>query len=476
VAQVDVSKLLEKAKEAAERRNYDYAIDWYLNALKLDPDNGQARRDLRMVELRLAKEKPPGFFAKGKLALTIGKVQTMYTARKYDAAIEAAEEALRIDPTNVGTQLTLARAAAAAGYRNAALFTLEDIQNTKAGGNRKQLVEALRELGFLCEAMGRVAQAKQAWEQVKQLDSADHDADQHLKNLYATDMSAKLETAAAGADKGSVARQMLKDKKTTEDLSAQEGTLRTTDDVLRVIEITKADIAKRPDDARLYGKLGDLEMRLENWDAARKAYMEAQAKDSTNYTWRFKQDDVDLARMSRDLRVLGEKFKAGDASVKDQYNALRLKLLEMKLASYLQREVQYSTDGRIRYELGTVYFELAEIKKDNGLYDEAIKRYQMIYPDPKYRCEAGLRMGQGFTRKGQFDLALKRFDDTIKTLEVKDLRWKNLLYAKADTLELAGKKKEAMQAFIQIYEIDVSFRDVSKRVDKLQAEGADKEA
>jgi hypothetical protein len=87
-----------------------------------------------------------------------------------------------------------------------------------------------------------------------------------------------------------------------------------------------------------------------------------------------------------------------------------------------------------------------------------------------------LRMGQGFTRKGQYDLALKRFDDTIRTLEVKDLRWKNLLYAKADTLELAGKKKEALQTFLLIYEIDVSFRDVSKRVDKLQAEGADKES
>lgn len=475
MAQVDISKLLEKAKEAADRRNYDYAIEWYLNALKLDPDNGQVRRDLRMVELRLAKEKPPGFFARGKLALTIGKVQAMYTAKKYDSALEAAEEALRIDPTSVGTQLTLARAAAAAGYRNAALFTLEDVQNTKAGGNRKQLLEACRELGFLCEGMGRTSQAKQAWEQVKQLDASDHDADQHLKNLYATDMSTKLETAVASTDQGSVARRMLKDKKTSEDMTAQEGTLRTSEDVLRVIEITKEDIAKRPEDARLYGKLGDLELRLEHWDAARKAFMEAQAKDATNYTWRFKQDDVDLARMVHDLRALGERFKSGEVGVKDQYNALRMKLLDMKLASFLQREVQYSTDGRIRYELGSIYFELAEIKKDNGLYDEAIKRYQMIYPDPKYRCEAGLRMGQGFTRKGQFDLALKRFDDTLKTLEVKDLRWKNLLYAKGDTLELAGMKKEAMQTFIQIYEIDVSFRDVSKRVDKLQAEGADKE-
>ena len=35
---MDVSKLIEKAREAAERRNYDYAIDLFLQALKLSPD------------------------------------------------------------------------------------------------------------------------------------------------------------------------------------------------------------------------------------------------------------------------------------------------------------------------------------------------------------------------------------------------------------------------------------------------------
>lgn len=471
MAQVDVSKLLEKAKEAAERRNYDYAIDWYLNALKLDPDNRQARRDLRMVELRLVKEKPPGFLAKGKMALISGKVQTLFAAKKYDAAIEACEDALRIDPHSASMQLTLARALIKARYNGAALSTLEDIQKSKASGNKKVLLNAMREMGFLCESTSNIEQAKQAWEQVKQLNSADPDADGHLKNLYASDMSNKMEHAVSGSQDGSAARRFLKDQKTTENMAAAEGELRTKDDVLRVIEITKADIAKRPDDARVYGKLGDLYMKGEMWEDARKSYMEAQAKDSANFTWRFKQDDVDLARMNRELRDLGAKYKAGDTSVKDQYNKVRQKMLDMKLASYLQREIQYSTDGRIKYELGTVYFELAEIKKDMGMYDEAIKRYQQIYGDPKYRCEAGLRMGQGFTRKGQYDLALKRFDDTIRTLEVKDLRWKNLLYAKGETLELADKKVDALQTFIQIYEIDVAFRDVSKRVEKLQSEG-----
>ena len=47
---MDVSKLLEKAREAAERRNYDYAIELYLQARKLDPDNAPACRELRAFQ------------------------------------------------------------------------------------------------------------------------------------------------------------------------------------------------------------------------------------------------------------------------------------------------------------------------------------------------------------------------------------------------------------------------------------------
>ena len=43
---MDVSKLLEKAGEAADRRNYDYAIELYLQACRLDPNNVLARRAL----------------------------------------------------------------------------------------------------------------------------------------------------------------------------------------------------------------------------------------------------------------------------------------------------------------------------------------------------------------------------------------------------------------------------------------------
>ena len=105
------------------------------------------------------------------------------------------------------------------------------------------------------------------------------------------------------------------------------------------------------------------------------------------------------------------------------------------------------------------------------MYDESIKRFQTTSRDPKYRNDSGLRMGMGFAAKGQYDLALKRFDETLSGIpaEIKNDAWKNLVYAKGDTLARAGRRDEAKNTFLQIYEVDVSFKDVAKRIDELSS-------
>jgi len=78
-------------------------------------------------------------------------------------------------------------------------------------------------------------------------------------------------------------------------------------------------------------------------------------------------------------------------------------------------------------------------------------------------------MGSAFAAKGQFELALKRFDETLASIppELKNEHWKNLVYAKGDTLFRAGKVNESRETFLQIYEIDVAFKDISKRIDEM---------
>ncbi|HYG76193.1 MAG TPA: hypothetical protein VEK08_14405 [Planctomycetota bacterium] len=470
---MDVSKLIEKAREAAERRNYDYAIDLYLQALKLSPDTAIARRELRAVENRLAKEKGTSFWGKAKTAGNAALVQTLYSTKKYDAAIEKAEETLKADPGAIGVMMLLGKAAMAAGYRQTAIVTFEDIKSMNAGGNPKQLVEAMRELAFAYEADGKIKEASDTWSLVQRHAPGDRDATAKIRDLAAKTMTSTIETAARTGERGAAARstQTADQKKQAERSDREKGEIKTAEDLKAAINDKKADIQQRPDDPRLHAALGDLYKQGNAYAEAKKSYETAREKDPNNYTWLFKLHDLEIWKMTNGLRALQQKVAAGDAASREQYKRDMLALLEYKLTSFVEREKQYSTDSLTKYNLGAVYFDLATEKNDKGMYDEAIKRFQQTFRDPKFRIESGLRMGLGFAAKGQYELALKRFDETLASIpaEIKNDQWKNLVYAKGDTLQRAGKTNEAKEVFLQIYEVDVAFKDIAKRIDQLSS-------
>lgn len=475
---VDVSKLVEKAREAAERRNYDYAVDLYMQACRMDMDNVSARRELRAVENRMAKEKGSSFFGKFKSGTQAVQVNAMFMAKKWESTIEKAEEALKTDPGNVSVLMLLGKALKEAGYKKGAISTFEDIKTMGAGGNQKTMCEALRELAYLYEAENRIKEAQDTWQSVAKVNPNDIDAGRKMRDLAARSMHTTIETAAMSGVRGGAARstQTAEQKAAAAKMDREKGDIKTTEDLRLAIEDKKQDIAQRPDDAKNYAMLGDLYKQGNNYAEAKKAYDQAREKDANNPSYLFKLHDLEIWKMTNSLKALQQKYQAGDKTVAAQYEKDRLALLEYRLNSYIEREKQYSTDSRIKFDLATIYFELAEdrMKKAQqdqakGFYDQAIMRFQKTFGDPKFRNQSGLKMGEGFTAKGQYELALKRFDETLAAIptELKNMDWKNLTYAKADTLLKAGRREDAKNTFLQIYEVDVAFRDVGKRVDEL---------
>lgn len=470
---VDISKLLEKARAAAEKRNYEYAIDLYRQGAKMDPDNVACRRELRAVEIRMCKEKPPGFLEKAKLQGHIMKSHTMMTAKKYDSAIDAAEDALQIDPGNVRAAMALALALSTAGHKQTAIATYEDLRTVKCGGDVKALGVALKALGFAYKDAQRFKDAQEIFSELMRIDPSDRDAAVEVRNLSASQMANKIQDQTKDAKDGKGGARMIQKGKDDSDRAGREAhEIRSDEELKLAIQDAKADIVKKPDDARVHAKLGDLYKRGNNYADAKKCYEDARSKESTNWMWKFKLDDLEIWKSLLELNEMAGKIKAGDNSLREQYVKSRAKLLEYRLASFQEREKQYATDGKIRFELAGIYYDLAEVSKNFGLYDEAIKRYQVCWDDPKYKFDAGVRLGVAFTRKGQFELALKRVTETLaKMPEVKDMKWKELNYVKADILETSGKPSESLQTFLQIYEVDVSYKDVGKRVEKLQKAG-----
>ena len=78
-------------------------------------------------------------------------------------------------------------------------------------------------------------------------------------------------------------------------------------------------------------------------------------------------------------------------------------------------------------------------------------------------------LGQCFARRGMNDMAARKLKEALKEKLVFDDEKKDLCYALGSVLEKMGKKEEAIDQFKQIYEVDVGYKDVAKKVDDYYA-------
>ena len=66
-------------------------------------------------------------------------------------------------------------------------------------------------------------------------------------------------------------------------------------------------------------------------------------------------------------------------------------------------------------------------------------------------------------------MAARRFQEAIKEKPVFDEEKKEVLYQLGSVLEKMGKTDEAIEQFKQVYEADISYKDVSAKVDAYYA-------
>lgn len=451
---VDTSARKEKARLAVERRNYQGAIEIYQEILQIDPNDVEARRALRAVEIRQAKE--TGTSRMSAILKNLGTyLKLLLPSKNHEQVMMACEKYLVHDPTNPRILKKLAAAAIGAGYIQTAAAVLEDLRQQHPND-----VAGLRMLQATYQSMGDIQKALEVNRAILQVLPGDREASQAIRDLSAADMSAKFEVAARTEERGKAARKVVRDEKEAERLSRD---LRTEEDVLAEIEDTKKDIAKRPEDSRLYFKLGGLYLRLKRYDEAEEALKKAEELSPTEYTIKMKLQDVNIARMHDEAAKLARAWKANpnDERAKAAYREAYKKLYNYKLKCFEEREKEFPTDLNIAFELGNLYFE-------GGQLDEAIKRYQRTMHDPKNRAKSLLNLGIAFQKKGQFDLAIKRFTEGIDSIEIWNEAKMELIYHRADCYEQMGKKDEARADFTSIYEKDISFKDVSKRLERLK--------
>lgn len=124
-------------------------------------------------------------------------------------------------------------------------------------------------------------------------------------------------------------------------------------------------------------------------------------------------------------------------------------------------------DHETHYNLGIAY-------KEMGLVNEAIGEFQLAIKGAERFFDASSMLALCFEEKGMHQLAVTQLKRAIDDPRYNELEHLSLKYDIGVLYEEMGQMEEAYKAFMDAYGIDVNFRDVAEKIDKLKGSHASK--
>jgi len=451
----DLRRLYLKAAEAAQRENPDYAITLFCQILEKEPAFFDCRRALRVEQANKAAGTTTGFFKKmmsgAGASPHIAKAK-MALGRNPAEAMAIAEQVLNSDPNNSFAHRIIVDAAQALDLPKTAVLSLEVM--ARHSPKDKALIIEFADLAARIGGEAS-ASAERALDELARAAGFDPDLAQAQKNLSARKTMDEGGYSALEGGGGSY-RDILKNKEEAVSLEQANRVQKTEDTGARLIKEYEARLVSEPDNVKMIRSLAELYTEKKEFDRALEMY--GRIKNSSHGGADSALDraisETTVRKMDHQLSQLNP-FAPDHA---DQIAQLKAAKAEFKLTECKQRADKYPTDLGIRFELGQLYFEAGKI-------GEAIAEFQKAQQNPNRRIPAMSYLAQCFAKRGMNDSAVRTLQNAIKEKAAFDEEKKDLIYNLGCVLEAMGKKMEAIEQFLQIYETDMNYRDLAAKVD-----------
>jgi len=449
----ELRTLFTKAYDAAQRENHDYAITLFCQLLEREPGFFEARKSLRIVQAKKGAGASTGFFK--KMMSNAGSspqiAKAKMTLNKNPAeAMAIAEQILNGDPNNSFAHRIVVDAAQALALSQTAVLSLEVMVRNSP-----------KDKALVVEFANAVAQAGiSANVAEKYLDdlirSSPYDPDlvQAQKNLSAHKILDEGGYNALSDGSGSF-RDVLRNKDEAVSLEQEKRVQKTEDNTLGLIEEYETRLITEPNNLKLLRSLAELYTQKDNFPRALALYDRIKNSELGG--------DASIDRAIADTIVRQFDFQISqlnpfDEGTAEKTAAITAEKISFQLAETQKRVEKYPTDLAIKFELGVLYFQAGNI-------GEAIAEFQKAQGNPHKRLAAMSYLAQCFAKRKMFDLAAKTLQNAIKEKPGFDEEKKDLTYQLGCVLESMGKKDEAIEQFKIIYEMDISYKDVSAKVD-----------
>jgi tetratricopeptide (TPR) repeat protein len=452
----DARVLFNKANEAVQRENLDYAIALYNQVLEKEPGFFECRKLLR--ELQFKKTGGGGGFFKKMLS---GASSSPLVAKGQIAlrtnpasALAFAEQILNSDPNSSAGHRLIVQAAQALELPRTGTMSLEIL--VKNSPKDKNL--AIEFANSLSASGGDTKQGERILAELLRSSPNDGELSQALKNLSARTTMDEGGYAALEGGKGSY-RDILKDKKEAVSLEQEKRVVQTEDTAERLIGEYEVRLQTEPNNLKLVRSLAELYTQKKQFDKATALYDRVKNSEMGN------DPSLERAMANTMVRRFDHQLEQLDPAAPDyaeQSAKIQSEKLNYQITECQQRVDKYPTDLGIRYEMGQLYFQAGKIT-------EAIQEFQKAQGNPHKRLSAMGYLAQCYAKRKMFDLAARTLQNAIKEKPVFDDEKKDLVYHLGCVLESMGKKEEAVEQFKHIYEMDIGYKDVAAKVDAFYA-------
>jgi tetratricopeptide (TPR) repeat protein len=455
---IDTDKISLKAQEAFDKRNYDYAIDLAKQVLEFNPSNAPARKILRaslLGKCGMQKTFPSPVIAFITGLVPIIKILIFSLLKKHDKILPAGEEFLSKNPYSIWGRLAVGYALENLNYLDSAIEEFEAL----VALNLKD-IKAIKSLGELYRLKNNTKKSVYYYQMALSLRPSDLQATRALK-----DLAALTTLNDGGWSTAKSSRDMVKDTKGSKDLERESQFIKDSE-IPSEISLLQSQIAKnlgQLDNIRLLKKIGELQIRQKDFTSGLATYKEAIKLAPSDGSLSTKIGDIRAQIFDEQIRDLQQKTKA-EPTNQDLRNRLAKTIHEknqFRIEEYQQRVKLYPTNLLYRYQLGRAFY-------DAKLFDEAVAEFQTSIRDNKLKVDSLNYLGLCFIAKKLFDMAISQFN---KALEGNTLstEYANIIrYNLALAYESNQNRKQAVDEYKKIMEIDINYRDVNARVNKLQ--------
>lgn len=452
------------AKAKADSAQYEGALLFYANGIKLDPTTMSAHE--AMLEIA-------GKFNNSGKKSSISKDIKGLANNTPVERFAAAEVAWLVDLMNGPLALKALEAAIKADQREWGEWIAPTIYKILL--RQKKLTKALMiQAKDLFAAVEAWNEALNCLHKAVELDPRDSELDTELKNLSAQRaMSQGGYERAAGTEGGF--RSFVKDAQKQQELIEQESISGGESVAERNFERARAAYEATPglpDVINSYGnqlkKVGD----DESLKLAKKVFLKG-FEDTGEYRFRVAAGEVDVAFAQQRVKAAQAKLAEDkdNPELRQAFDdALRTRL-ELQAAELGAHTSKYPTNNDIKQKYGEVLYEL-------GQYDDAMACFQAAKQEPKYRVRAGHRLGRCFAHEGWYSEAIEEYKEALASPDLADpdaeltIRYDLMValleHARAEkSVEIA---EDAKSICSEIARKDITYRDIRvkrKEVDEL---------